>query len=331
MEYIVTCMVKNYRFIFDWCKHHIQLGFDKCIIVNNGLTQEQLDSISGFDQIEIIDYQCEIPVQLDAVQMAIDRCPEDSWIALIDSDEFIWCNELSIQQFLSKFPNDCGAVELYWMYYESGLPWITSLSQCRPIYFPEPAFGKRSYRIRQKEIIKKSALKLPITSVHHNRVTDDYYHYDQSGIRLNQDPDNNTLMPLANYSEAWIQHYRYASYYDGKVKFELGLNNLNGKIKANGANYKLYPFFLNNESDLYNSNGLFGKDPDFMMSLIEWNSDEIWEINDLQTFKWAVIILLGKDDWFTFKCDNFDYINRLRVLGETYNKHFILYNNGTYN
>ena len=123
MKYAVCAIAKNEnRYIYEWTKHHLQIGFSHIHIYdNNDVDGERIEDVflgtDIEDKVTIHDVRGKTCMQLEVYQECHER-EEFDWCAFIDIDEFITFTnpKMTIAEFL-KDKKDFEAVHLNWLCY----------------------------------------------------------------------------------------------------------------------------------------------------------------------------------------------------------------------
>lgn len=120
MKTAIIAIARNENpYIREWAEHHLEIGFDKIFVCDNGFGNEEnpKDALKGMDgAVEILDWR-DIPhPQKRAYETTYANVSGGyDWIAFFDIDEFLIVeNEEKVGNFISKFPKDCKLISVNW-------------------------------------------------------------------------------------------------------------------------------------------------------------------------------------------------------------------------
>jgi len=113
------------KVICDWVKYYIKLGFDKIIIYDN-LSNPSIEQILKNKNLLI---ENKVFIHIDnfigngqhiIYQNCIDENKDLDWLLLCDPDEFIYCKDNNIKNFLNNFSEDTVTIVINWLVFGSG-------------------------------------------------------------------------------------------------------------------------------------------------------------------------------------------------------------------
>lgn len=204
MFYVIAC-AKDEEYIKEFCDWYLDLGFNKIILADNGLSAEQLKSIESYINeglVELQDWHGKRVFQLDFYNKVVEQFTDDDWIAKVDVDEFIDLNGMKIQEYVKRFPKDCCSIAFNWMIYSSTEVHTTDLlSQARP------SWTNNYWEIYSKCIFRYKS-KLNELDEHGCTPKDgeDIYPYHCCGLKKSEVdiPDH----PYVDFRFGFCRHYR---------------------------------------------------------------------------------------------------------------------------
>ena len=111
------------KIICDWVSHYLKLGFDKIFIYDNmsepsiesSLREKNLLNDNIFIKIDTIPHSN----QPANYQECIDQNKDLDWLLLCDPDEFIYCKNNNIKNFLNNFSEDTATIIINWLVFGS--------------------------------------------------------------------------------------------------------------------------------------------------------------------------------------------------------------------
>lgn len=252
MNAVICCIAKcENRYIKEWVDYHLALGFSHIYIYdNNNVDGERFDGVlKGYEDIvSIIDCRGEGAYQSVAYTKFYkeygDKC---DWIAYIDIDEFITfsseSNIHSINEFLSRYPEDAQIVHLNWMCY--GDNDVTDLDSFNVLQrFPKPLpFDKKvQYDFPEnnhvKSVIRGKMNIGELTITVHTPRDGQFIVYDADGK-----PCVNDYFHPYTFNTAYIRHYVSKSIGEWLLKIYKG----NVVATAFSELYPIERFFWYNE------------------------------------------------------------------------------------
>lgn len=300
MTYAIAAPVKNEPHIRKFCEYHKNIGFNAILLGDNGLTENQLQSISDLDYVKIYDYKGRRLFQYDFYNDMIKKGEYD-WYGLCDADEFFDFNELKVDQYLSLMPKLTGAVYLNWMMYGSTTISGDNLDVCIPYWTETQSYTK----------VLCNADAMPYcNSPHDVEIDRKYKKVDSIGKLL---PNYNEIWELVpNFIGGHIRHYYYRSFESFLVKMKRGYPNSDGHRPVDEIGYNIrcqgdWTYWLYTmEAEIPNKD---------MIDILNNNS----KIIELRTGKYLLnkvvcYLLSGTVYKLVVTCKDIDTINRLKVL-----------------
>lgn len=197
----------------EFVEHYQKLGFSKIYILdNNHDGEEHFEDVigdyvdNGF--VEIIDIRNETNCQMkEYTNLYAKHGKDHDWIAFYDFDEFLILeNNISINEYLSQFPNDCQEVLINWLcmtdnnlvHYDPRPlmeRFTTPMEILKPVQysFPDNCHVKTIIRGGLPSVVFGGNPHVPDTAL---------IAYNASGIRCNNGP----WQPI-DYSKAHLRHF----------------------------------------------------------------------------------------------------------------------------
>lgn len=120
-SYTICLLIKDEnKYLREWINHHLSIGIEHFYIYDNGVNenvQEYLLKMYPIELFTFIDWHTSYKhMQIDAYNHCLKNYGNESqWIAFIDTDEFIECDDIS---FLNNYTK-CSHVKLYWNIYDA--------------------------------------------------------------------------------------------------------------------------------------------------------------------------------------------------------------------
>lgn len=301
---VVSC-VKDERFIGNFIDYYINLGFDKIILGNNGLTDIQLSIVNKKDKVELIDCLGRSLFQYDFYNEVIDQTDYD-WYLIVDGDEYLYINYDSIDKEINRFPSDCGCVFYNWMQFGSELITIDSLDQCIPyLDVTNQCHGK---------ILVKHAAVDKITTPHDCNLKSNYYKY-HSNLSIYKSEDELLDKGICDYRYGCIKHYFFQGIEGYMNKIHRGFPNALDSRKFKDITY-LVEFIISNKSRLIDVSKLNITEK---FNINQFTKE--YKSNEFIDCYLAIINNKVKKVIFTGSIELF---NKLKILGFIYNK-LVLY------
>jgi hypothetical protein len=244
MKTCIICVAKNEsKYLSEWTKYHLSLGFDNIIIGNND--KEQIQGLDG--RVIVIDYSGYKSVQSKAYT-EIFRGYKDryDWILFIDCDEFVVLDSKysgDIKNFLSdSIFSKADIIRLHWKIFSGG----KELDVYDEDYSVMDRF-KEHYPM-EEEKWGKSFIRTSSSDYKEGKCYGHGYFAEPSLVAVNSlgEPCLNkwaTIGDIPVHQDAWINHYptKTIGEYIRQKYFRGGANN-NPRRYAN-LNY----FFRYNE------------------------------------------------------------------------------------
>jgi hypothetical protein len=204
---ILTIFRDEAHILYEWCKYHLDFGFDHLYMINNQ-SQDDFNLIIdelNTDKITIFN-EPGYKIQEVALQKYYGKIRHlYDWIYICDLDEFIYFNDSNqyLDQFLDNQPNDIQSITINWKIFQ-------------PSHFNCP-----NSVIENNIIWCKNALGSNLNkSIIRTCISPDKIHHHQPKIPYTQ---IKLFRPIDNIIQ--INHYRYNSW-----EFMLGL-----KLSRGGA------------------------------------------------------------------------------------------------
>lgn len=119
-NYTTCLLIKNEnKYLNEWLNHHISIGIEHFYIYDNGEKESVQDILKNFspELYTVIDWHSGYKhMQIDAYNHCLKNYGNESrWIAFIDTDEFIECDNISFLNNYEKYSH----VKLYWNIYDA--------------------------------------------------------------------------------------------------------------------------------------------------------------------------------------------------------------------
>ena len=117
---VCTVIKDEGLYLREWLEFNILQGFSKHYIYDDHSTDNTAEILAPYIEsglVEMIGAQLDPPILLPAYQACIEQhLGEDTWMAFIDPDEFLWSPLFStVLDALEFFPSTWGAVGVNWM------------------------------------------------------------------------------------------------------------------------------------------------------------------------------------------------------------------------
>jgi hypothetical protein len=128
------------RFLDEWISYHMSIGVEHFWLYNNNSTDEYqkvLEKYIDYGIVELIDWPSKLSTnewinfsfvtQVNAYNDAIEKSRGlTKWLAIIDTDEFIFCPRKPLKKILHKYANE-QAIALKWVCFgTSGIEFCVS-------------------------------------------------------------------------------------------------------------------------------------------------------------------------------------------------------------
>jgi hypothetical protein len=212
MKCCICAIAKNENdYINEWCKYHLNLGFDKIFIFdNNEKTTEYVGnridrSIS--EHITIIPANdCTYGFQVKVYSQFYDKFNKEfDWLAFLDIDEFIVLNKhKSIKDLLSTINSDIPVLRLNWqMYGDDG---ILSGDIKVPVYKRIVKKLNHRYNLHGKCLVRGNVEGVVFKSSHYPMINGQVGKSCFPSGRL-LGPEAKVNIGAIEYSIAYIAHY----------------------------------------------------------------------------------------------------------------------------
>ena len=120
MKIGVCIRAKDEIIIKDWVNHYLKLGFDRIIIydnMSNPPIQECIQECKDSERVQIIIDPFKGSNQCVLYKKCLDNNKDLDWLLLCDADEFIYCKDGTIKDFLSNFSQDTCSILINWLVY----------------------------------------------------------------------------------------------------------------------------------------------------------------------------------------------------------------------
>lgn len=211
MKTAAIAPVKDERFIFEFCEHHLDLGFDEIVLGDNGLTSEQLESLGYLrDKVKILDYKGRKVFQYDFYNEVINSGEYD-YLAILDGDELLYLKK-PLSEVLLEFKDDQSSIYYNWILYGSQNVTINSLFDCFPYVNGDEIYGK---------LLIKCDRVSEINTPHSCFSKPGYKTYNSLGIPLSGDNDTWNEAGI-DYRNGYVAHYYFRSIEDFYTKIRRG-------------------------------------------------------------------------------------------------------------
>ena len=115
---ILTMFKNEASIIYEWCRYHLDLGFDHIYMINNESSDCYQKAIQDLNSTKITIYKhAGSSVQIPAIQKfyKLIRNKYD-WVYLCDIDEFLYFNDpnITVQNFLKSHDKKVHAIKVQW-------------------------------------------------------------------------------------------------------------------------------------------------------------------------------------------------------------------------
>jgi len=233
---ICAIALNEERYIDEWIKYNILLGFTHIYIYDN--SHNNILKKKESDKVTIIHFPG-ITKQLEAYDSFVGQYKnKHTWAAFIDCDEFIVLKKHdNILSFLNKYAN-CESIAINWLMFGTNN---------EKEYRDEPVSKRFRYCSNKIDIHIKSIVKLN----HINKFTQPHSSELISGH--NFDTNMNIVIGPFNYNGddkiACIHHYYTKSEQEFREKIERGRADVIQKISIDSLNN-----IHSKNNDIYNSN-----------------------------------------------------------------------------
>lgn len=205
MKVIICAIAKNEdKYISDFCKYHLALGFDEIHIYDNGTKIPINDERIIIHPFKNVENKCPQLVAYNDFLKTVDY----DWVTFIDIDEFITLDEYNnIKDYLMTFPEKVDSIRLYEKVYGDDGKIIPDNINV-PIYNRIMTYNKNINVIWGKSIIKKhDSWKIinPHKIVLENEMCDAYSDRKISDYRT---PPQCICEDEAVFDNCYIRHYK---------------------------------------------------------------------------------------------------------------------------
>lgn len=96
MEKIIVCIAKDEPKISEWIDYHLDMGFDRIVVYANDWEH----NFNYHPAVDVIEWYGKAQ-QMNCYNHAL-RNQQFDWAAFIDCDEYLVCNDGTLEEFLSK-------------------------------------------------------------------------------------------------------------------------------------------------------------------------------------------------------------------------------------
>lgn len=220
MKTSICAIIKDEKDIIDWIIYHKLIGFDHLYIYDNNEFPLKLN----FNFCTFIHYPGNF-MQLNAYKHYINNFSKEyDYVCLIDGDEYVVINEMSISESISKFP-DHDVIVLNWKNF-------INLNKKRPegLLFDivrNWQITKNGYSPVIKSIAKTKYIK-DIDNPH-------YFEYNKKvrilGADFLEQKSDKIVHNLKKEPNIWINHYYIKSLEEFKYKCEIRGRAVSGNSK----------------------------------------------------------------------------------------------------
>lgn len=255
-KYVVfTCAKNEERYIEEFVKHYLRIGFDKIIIADNnddqnilsGILKEQIENkqVQIFDCCGFKGFQCEI------YTMFLNES-NYKWCAYFDVDEFleITGNFKDIKEMLEEHDEDCFCV--HWMIYGSnGIKDVIDGDYSVQERFKKPVYPIGSFKENMfiKSIVRNTFKNGRFESSHIPVPNDGFNYIYKIGEVYQGFEDKQVFFPI-HYKECYLKHYYSKSFEEFSQKVERGWPD--GNDIEILRNYRHYFYIDSNGEPLIN-------------------------------------------------------------------------------
>ena len=108
---LIACAKNEKPYLSEWLSYHLNLGFDKIMLFDNGGNGE----LKSNGKIEVYDAPGD-RIQLQSYAFALSQMKYNDWCFVCDVDEFLNIGGLSVQDFLKPYQG-IDVVKLNWVVY----------------------------------------------------------------------------------------------------------------------------------------------------------------------------------------------------------------------
>lgn len=199
-----------------WIKYHLSLGFDHiCIYDNDSTIPIDANYINAKDNVTVIRFPGKVPVPKVYNDFLKYTGHMYDWIAFIDDDEYIYLEQdVTIQDFLSKFDDNVSAVELNWWNFGSSGKLIAPEDGDVFNYFTKCTKSEDPFNQAIKSIVRPEKTKKMINPHFGEYVS---YEVNENGKVIS---GPGCFPP--SHKRAWVNHYHTKSREDYIKKIQRG-------------------------------------------------------------------------------------------------------------
>lgn len=117
--YSICAIFKNEgRYIKEWIEFHKRQGFDTFYLYNNNSTDDFKNEVND-PCVKLFEWAGE-NAQLQVYYDCLERIKDEKWCAFIDIDEFLFCPNKTIPEFLQGYEDkDIAGIGVNWILYGS--------------------------------------------------------------------------------------------------------------------------------------------------------------------------------------------------------------------
>lgn len=203
-------------YLMEWLQHHIKLGVDLFFIYDNESCPPISGMIAGspfWDKVKVFDFPGRV-VQMQSYDKCIKAIqsgllPSCDWLAVIDEDEFIICENGDIKETLAEYISYPGLVINWRVYGSSGLKYRTSIPQTEK--FVHPTSPDNPINQHVKSIVNPLKVKRPRRNPH------TFTYLEGVSVDVNHKPFKG-LWRGPTYKKIWINHYYTRSQEEWEIK-----------------------------------------------------------------------------------------------------------------
>lgn len=122
---VIIAIFKNESDILkEWIEHHLNMGVDKFLLIDNGSTDEYLSIIQKYinkDKITLIIDEKKWSQNKLYNKYYLNECKKYEWVMVIDLDEFVYSKNgfNQITDYLDTVKYDIDAITLHWKIFGS--------------------------------------------------------------------------------------------------------------------------------------------------------------------------------------------------------------------
>lgn len=243
---LACCIVKNENsnHILEWIEYHLKIGIDHIILYDNGELNSVYNLINNSkfkNFVSVINWHKPIQSQNTAYSHCLQSNKDASWIAFIDIDEFIYLNNIPIQDFLLEYMN-YGGICLNWQIYTANNH--IHKPKCKVLEaYTETLSHTKNHVI--KSIVQPSKTISFTKNPHLFNFINNYC----VDIKFNKifRPDGNIV-----YDNFYIKHFVTKSFEDWLDKLDRGRANYSSEFKQRTDLFWSYnPNMLHLKEDIY--------------------------------------------------------------------------------